>query len=204
MSKTYILFIFLYSCLYADNNPFKLDFQEIRENEYAFIYMIQKEKQAQERMAEKARKQEQQKYIEKETEKKRLALIEKKKKEELAGRHILAVVDISKQKMKVYRGKKLLHIWKVSTGKRGYSTPKGKYQPQYATKMHYSKQYNNAPMPYSVFFRNGYAVHGTKSISRLGRRASHGCVRLQRSHAKTFYTLIKQSGIKNAEIKIVR
>jgi len=106
--------------------------------------------------------------------------------------------------MRVYKGGKLLYRWKVSTGKKGYRTPKGKYQPLYATKMHYSKKYNNAPMPYSVFFRNGYAVHGTGSVSRLGRPASHGCVRLQVSHAKKFYRLVRQSGTKNAEIKIVR
>ena len=117
--------------------------------------------------------------------------------------NILAKIDISQQRMKVYQGSKLLYSWKVSTGKKGFSTPTGHYKPKRMQKMHYSKKYNNAPMPYSVFFRGGYAVHGTKSIKRLGRRASHGCVRLHTRHAKKLYSLIHQVGKKNSSIKIV-
>lgn len=116
---------------------------------------------------------------------------------------LVAKIDISQQRMRVYRGNKLLYNWKVSTGKRGFRTPTGNYKPKTMEKMHYSRKYNNAPMPYSVFFRGGYAVHGTRSVKRLGRPASHGCVRLRTSNAKKFYSLIRKAGKRNTSIKIV-
>ena len=134
-------------------------------------------------------------------EEKRLHL--KRKKLEVKSRNIFATIDISKQKMKVFKGKKLLYTWKVSTGKNGYRTPRGNYKPTHITKMHYSRKYNNSPMPYSVFFHGGYAVHGTKSVSRLGRRASHGCIRLHTTNAKKFYSLVRKYGKRNTKIKIV-
>jgi lipoprotein-anchoring transpeptidase ErfK/SrfK len=116
---------------------------------------------------------------------------------------LLAKIDVSQQKMRVYGGKKLLYSWKVSTGKRGFWTPRGKYKPKYMTKMHYSKKYNNSPMPYAVFFKGGFAIHGTRSVRRLGRPASHGCVRLRTSNAKKFYKLVMQKGRINTLIQIV-
>ena len=116
---------------------------------------------------------------------------------------VVAKIDISQQRMRVYRGNKLIYNWKVSTGKKGHNTPTGHYKPKSMEKMHYSRKYNNAPMPYSVFFRGGYAVHGTRSVSRLGRRASHGCVRLRTSNAKKLYSLIRKVGRHNSSIKIV-
>jgi lipoprotein-anchoring transpeptidase ErfK/SrfK len=65
-----------------------------------------------------------------------------------------------------------------------------------------SKKYNNAPMPYSVFFSGGYAVHGTSHVKALGRPASHGCVRLQTKNAARFYSLVQQAGRKNTRIVI--
>ncbi len=134
-----------------------------------------------------------------------LLCIEKKMKEkrELLNRSIFATVDISKQRIKIFKGKKHLYTWKVSTGRNGHRTPRGNYKPTYITKMHRSRKYNNAAMPYSVFFYRGYAVHGTRSVSRLGRRASHGCVRLRTSNAKKFYNLIRKYGKKNTKIEIV-
>jgi lipoprotein-anchoring transpeptidase ErfK/SrfK len=70
--------------------------------------------------------------------------------------------------------------------------------------MHYSKKYYNSPMPHSVFFRGGFAVHGTGAIRKLGRRASHGCVRLHPAHAARLYRLIKRVGRANSRIQIVR
>jgi lipoprotein-anchoring transpeptidase ErfK/SrfK len=128
---------------------------------------------------------------------------EKKAKIELDNKSIFTIIDISKQKMKVFRGKKHLYTWKVSTGKNGYRTPRGNYKPTYITSMHYSKKYNNSPMPYTVFFHGGYAIHGTKSVSRLGRRASHGCVRLHTKNAKKFYSLVRKYGKKYTKITIV-
>jgi len=120
----------------------------------------------------------------------------------IAPKKLLVNVDLSSQRMKVYKNGKLLYHWKVSTGRRGYSTPVGKYKPKYLSKMHYSRKYDNSPMPYSIFFHGGYACHGTKSIWRLGRKASHGCVRLHPTNAKKLYYLVQNVGKANSTIRI--
>ncbi len=116
--------------------------------------------------------------------------------------YITAHIDLSDQEMYVYRGENILYKWNVSTARRGYVTPKGNYKPQFIERMHYSKRYHNSPMPYSIFFHGNYAIHGTNSIRRLGRRASHGCVRLHPKHAKKLYALVKEYGKPNIFIKI--
>ncbi|MEA3490590.1 MAG: L,D-transpeptidase family protein [Campylobacterota bacterium] len=128
---------------------------------------------------------------------KRVAAVKRAKE-----RRITAQVDLSQQKMRVYRGDKLIYTWLVSTARRGYVTPVGNYQPQFIEKMHYSRLYNNSPMPYSVFYNGNYAIHGTNSTGRLGRRASHGCVRLHPKNAKKLYHLVAKYGKKNTFIKI--
>ena len=80
--------------------------------------------------------------------------------------------------------------WKVSTAKRGYHTPSGTYYPYSLQPMHYSKKYDMAPMPHSIFFNGGYAIHGTPHVGNLGRPASHGCVRLSPANAKTLYGIV--------------
>jgi lipoprotein-anchoring transpeptidase ErfK/SrfK len=71
-------------------------------------------------------------------------------------------------------------------------------------RMWYSRKYDNAPMPNSVFFLGGYAVHGTPHIRSLGRPASHGCVRLHPENARTLYNLIADSGMGHARSVITR
>lgn len=116
---------------------------------------------------------------------------------------IVAKIDISDQSMQVFVDGEKRHSWKVSTGRRGYYTPRGSYSPYRMHKMWRSRKYNNAPMPYAVFFHKGWAVHGTNAIKRLGRPASHGCVRLHPKNAKAFYYLIKQAGgMKQAKVVI--
>ena len=115
---------------------------------------------------------------------------------------IVAKIDISSQRMYVYKNGRKLYCWRVSTGRGRYRTPTGSYRPTIMKRMHYSSKYNNAPMPYSIFFRGGYAVHGTNQIRRLGRRASHGCVRLHPKNAATLYRLVKRSGRRNSRIVI--
>lgn len=115
---------------------------------------------------------------------------------------ITANVDISQQMMVVKRGGKVLHRWKVSTGKAGYRTPTGSYSPKRMHTMWHSRKYNMTPMPHSIFFRGGYAVHATSQISRLGRPASHGCIRLHPTHAKKLFALVKRYGASNARIVI--
>lgn len=88
--------------------------------------------------------------------------------------------------------------WLVSTARRGvdpkthkpYVTPSGYFVPQGLERMHYSKKYDNAPMPYSIFFTGGYAIHGTPHVGQLGRPASHGCVRLHPENARTLFSIV--------------
>jgi lipoprotein-anchoring transpeptidase ErfK/SrfK len=101
-------------------------------------------------------------------------------------------VDVSKQRMLVYVEGELAYSWPVSTGRKGYATPRGTYRPQRLARMHFSRKYNNAPMPHAVFFRGGYAIHGTNAVRRLGRPASHGCVRLAKGNARELFQLIRE------------
>ncbi len=116
---------------------------------------------------------------------------------------VKATVNLSTQRLTVEENGVVTNTWKISSGKRGHITPNGTFKPTWVKKMHYSKQYNNAPMPYTVFFHGGYAVHGTGATWRLGSPASHGCVRLRTSNAKKFYDIVKKHGQKNVTIKVV-
>lgn len=119
-----------------------------------------------------------------------------------AAASLVARVDISSQTMTVSKDGSVLYHWKVSTARPGYVTPRGSYRPTRMHKMWYSRKYDNSPMPYSVFFRGGYAIHGTNHLKRLGSPASHGCVRLHPSNAATLYSMIKQVGAGNTRIVI--
>lgn len=79
----------------------------------------------------------------------------------------------------------------VSTAKKGYHTPTGTFRPYSLQPMHYSKKYDNAPMPHSIFFSGGYAIHATPHTRNLGRPASHGCVRLHPDNAAFLYEVVK-------------
>lgn len=107
---------------------------------------------------------------------------------------VKAKIDLSKQRMNVVVNGETVYSWKISSGRQGYGTPTGSYYPYRMHKMWYSRKYDNAPMPHAVFFRGGYAVHGTNSISRLGTPASHGCIRLHPENAKKFYDLVRAHG----------
>lgn len=113
-------------------------------------------------------------------------------------------IDISSQTMQVYVNGFHHHSWRVSTGRRGYETPLGRYRPKRLELKWYSTKYEYAPMPYSVFFRGGYAIHGTNDLKRLGRRASHGCVRLAPRNAAKLFRLVRQYGMRNTVISISR
>jgi len=115
---------------------------------------------------------------------------------------LVAQVDLSSQTMTVSHNGSVKYRWKVSTGRKGYRTPTGSYSPKWLSKHHRSRKYNNAPMPYSVFFRGGYAVHGTYDLKRLGRVASHGCIRLHPDNAAKFFSLVQRTGNSNTRIVI--
>jgi len=116
---------------------------------------------------------------------------------------VVARISISEQKMQVTVGGRQTYEWKVSTAGKGYVTPTGSWKPYRMHEMWYSKKYDNAPMPHSVFFTGGYAVHATPHVKNLGRPASHGCIRLHPTNAEAFYTLVKTFGQQNTRIVIV-
>jgi hypothetical protein len=114
---------------------------------------------------------------------------------------ILINIDKSKQKMTVSLDGVERYVWPVSTGRAGYSTPSGNYTATSMNEIWYSKEWDNAPMPHSIFFRkDGYAIHGTYEAKNLGRPASHGCVRISRENAATLFALVKKIGLKNTEV----
>ena len=113
-----------------------------------------------------------------------------------------ARIDISSQTMTVLKHGQVLYSWPVSTARKGYVTPRGTYRPYRMHKMWYSRKYEMSPMPFSVFFRGGYAIHGTNYVKRLGSPASHGCVRLRTANAATFYSLVKKMGPGNTRIVV--
>ena len=117
-----------------------------------------------------------------------------------ASAGIVARVDVSKQTMTVSENGQVVHSWRVSTGRKGYNTPRGSYRPTRMHRMWYSRKYDNSPMPHSVFFRGGYAIHGTNYVKSLGRPASHGCVRLAPGNARAFYNLVRAHGAGNTRI----
>jgi len=117
---------------------------------------------------------------------------------------LVANIDLSTQTMVVSQNGRVKYKWRVSTGRKGYTTPTGSYSAKWLSRHHRSRKYNNAPMPYAVFFRGGYAVHATYETKRLGRVASHGCVRLAPEHAATFFSLVQKSGNANTRIVITR
>ncbi|MFM9161764.1 MAG: L,D-transpeptidase, partial [Methylocystis sp.] len=86
------------------------------------------------------------------------------------------------------------YSWPVSTARAGYSTPRGSFAPTGLQRMHYSRKYHNSPMPHSIFFRGGYAIHGSYATGALGRPASHGCVRLSPSNAALLYQIVQNEG----------
>jgi lipoprotein-anchoring transpeptidase ErfK/SrfK len=119
-----------------------------------------------------------------------------------AASKIVAHIDISDQLMEVIVDGRSTFAWKVSTAGKGYVTPTGSFKPTRMEEMWYSRKYDMSPMPHSVFFSGGYAVHATNAIKRLGTPASHGCIRLHPDNAADFYQLVEVFGPSNTSIVI--
>ena len=115
---------------------------------------------------------------------------------------IVVQIDKSSQRMSVSVDGAPRYNWPVSTGGGGYGTPSGVFHPQSMQRMHFSRKYYNSPMPHSIFFYYGFAIHGTNDISRLGGPASHGCVRLHPSNAATLFALVQRNGAASTRIVI--
>ncbi len=108
--------------------------------------------------------------------------------------------DLAAQELTVVENDAVVHVWPISSGTRGYSSPTGTFQPKSAHRMWYSRQYDWTPMPYAIFFVRGVAFHGTTAVSRLGRSASHGCIRLATSNAAQLYDLVQRHGFAKTQI----
>ncbi|RIK83960.1 MAG: hypothetical protein DCC69_13305 [Hyphomicrobiales bacterium] len=117
---------------------------------------------------------------------------------------LVARVDISTQTMTVVHRGQVKYRWKVSTARRGKVTPAGSWTAKWLSRNHRSSRYNNAPMPYSIFYNGNYAIHGTNQIGRLGSPASAGCIRLHPDNAAVLYRLAQREGLKNTRIVVQR
>jgi hypothetical protein len=108
-----------------------------------------------------------------------------------ANASVSITVDKSRQRLTVAVDGVPRYEWPVSTARWGYNTPNGTYHPQRLERSWYSRKYDMSPMPYSIFFAGGYAIHGSYEVSHLGRPASHGCIRLSPAHAATLFALVQ-------------
>jgi hypothetical protein len=119
-----------------------------------------------------------------------------------AGAHVLIHVDKSSQQMTVAVDGTPRYRFTVSTGRPGLGTPSGTFRPERMELTWSSKKYYNSPMPHSIFFHGGFAIHGSYEISQLGGPASHGCIRLHPDNAASLYALVQQQGMEATTILV--
>ena len=118
----------------------------------------------------------------------------------LARADVVVKVDKASQRMSVIANGEPRYTWPVSTGVHG--TPSGIFRAQSLARFHRSSLYHNAPMPYSIFYDGNFAIHGTTHVSRLGRPASKGCIRLHPSNAAILFGLVQKAGLGRTTISI--
>jgi lipoprotein-anchoring transpeptidase ErfK/SrfK len=111
-----------------------------------------------------------------------------------ASAAVVVEIDRAVQRMAVTVDGVTRYNWRVSTARRGYITPPGTYHPEMLARHWFSRKYYNSPMPHSIFFYGGFAIHGSYEISHLGRPASHGCVRLDPGNAAILFGLVQREG----------
>jgi lipoprotein-anchoring transpeptidase ErfK/SrfK len=117
------------------------------------------------------------------------------------GLAILININKAKQKMTVFVDGVQKYEWPVSTGRAGYSTPSGTYTATSMNEIWYSKEWDNSPMPHSIFFiKDGHAIHGSYEVKNLGKPVSHGCVRISPENATRLYALVKANGLANTHV----
>ncbi|MCF8476365.1 MAG: L,D-transpeptidase [Pseudolabrys sp.] len=114
---------------------------------------------------------------------------------------VVVTVDKTAQLLSVSVDGFQRYQWPVSTARWGYRTPNGTYRPQWLARKWASRKYDMSPMPYSIFFHGGYAIHGSYELSRLGSPASHGCIRLHPENAAVLFKLVK-ANMKNTRIVV--
>jgi lipoprotein-anchoring transpeptidase ErfK/SrfK len=110
-----------------------------------------------------------------------------------SAEEIAVAVDKTAQRLTVKVDGIERYQWSVSTARRGYMTPNGSYRPEWLARKWFSREYDWSPMPYSIFFSGGYAIHGSYEISHLGSPASHGCIRLHPENAAILFALVQKN-----------
>ena len=121
-----------------------------------------------------------------------------------AGASVLVSIDKATQRMSVSVDGVRRYDWPVSTGAPGYSTPTGSFRPFRMERDHFSQEWDNAPMPYSIFFTPlGHAIHGSYQTNRLGTAASHGCVRIAPANAAILFALVSAEGLSSTEVTVM-
>ncbi|GAB4535905.1 MAG: L,D-transpeptidase [Roseibium sp.] len=121
-----------------------------------------------------------------------------------AAQQVTATIDLSEQRLYLHVDGRLTGKWPVSTARKGYRTPVGSYRPTRLERDWHSRKYDWAPMPYSIFFLGGYAIHGTTDLKNLGRPASHGCIRLHPDNAERLFNLVQRVGKSSTRIVVRR
>ncbi len=120
-----------------------------------------------------------------------------------AQAELLVNISKSQQRLSVVVDGAEAYRWPMSTGRRGYETPAGSFHPVRLERHWHSHKYDNAPMPWSVFFYRGYAVHGTAEAYSIGHAASHGCVRLRPDNAATLFSLVRKRKASNVKLVVM-
>jgi lipoprotein-anchoring transpeptidase ErfK/SrfK len=116
---------------------------------------------------------------------------------------VLVTVNKTSQRMTVSVDGKPLYSWPVSTGMRGHATPAGSFRPFRMEVEHYSAEWDDAPMPHSIFFTGaGHAIHGSNATRHLGSPASHGCIRISPSNASKLFALVESEGMSNTKVVV--
>jgi len=120
-----------------------------------------------------------------------------------SAQKILITINKASQKMTVAVDGEREYVWLVSTGAPGYDTPSGTFKPVRMEADHFSEEWDDAPMPHSIFFTPiGHAIHGSPYVKRLGTRVSHGCVRLAPDNASTLYAMVEKAGLRNTTVVV--
>ncbi len=121
---------------------------------------------------------------------------------ERATAAVVVQIDRSSQTMIVTVDGWQRYTWRISSGRRSLPTPAGTFHPQSMAERWFSRKYHNSPMPHSIFFRGGIAIHGTYETEWLGRPVSHGCVRLDPQNATVLFGLVRQEGMSATTIMV--
>ena len=120
-----------------------------------------------------------------------------------AAADLLIVIDKSAQRMSVSIDGARRYVWKVSTGRPGYDTPSGSFQPFRLEADYFSKEWDDAPMPHAIFFTKvGHAIHGSYDTKELGTPVSHGCVRIAPENAALLFSLVQAEGLGHTKVVI--